>query len=138
VKILQPPGWMRPKGYSNGVAARGLMVFVAGQIGWNERCEFDALDFLGQARQALRNVATVLEQTGAAPSDVVRLTWYVVDKRAFLADSEALGAIYREVFGDHYPAMTAVQVSALIEDRALIEVEATAVVCDPKEPKAKS
>jgi len=128
--IVQPPGWKAPKGYANGIAARGRMVFVGGQIGWNADERFETTDFVGQARQALANVVAVLAAAGARPEHVVRMTWYVVDKREYLACARALGAAYREVIGRHYPAMSAVEVSALIEDAARVEIEATAVVPD--------
>ena len=127
---VQPPGWKTPKGYANGIAARGRMVFVGGQIGWNADERFETGDFVGQARQALANVVAVLAAAGARPEHVVRMTWYVVDKREYLASARALGAAYREVMGRHYPAMSAVEVSALMEDAARVEIEATAVVPD--------
>jgi enamine deaminase RidA (YjgF/YER057c/UK114 family) len=127
---LQPPGWAEPKGYANGIAARGTMVFVGGQIGWNARQRFEAADFVGQARVALANVVAVLAAAGARPEHLVRLTWYVVDKREYLAGLKALGVAYREVIGRHYPAMTAVEVAGLIEDAARVEIEATAVIPD--------
>jgi enamine deaminase RidA (YjgF/YER057c/UK114 family) len=126
--ILQPQGWRRPRGYSNGVAARGRMVFLSGMIGWNAQERFESDDFAFQAHQALQNVVEVLREAGARPEHIVRMTWYVVDKREYLAASEELGAAYRELIGKHYPAMTAVEVSALIEDRARVEIEVTAVV----------
>jgi enamine deaminase RidA (YjgF/YER057c/UK114 family) len=126
--ILQPPGWPRPRGYSNGVAASGRQVFVSGMVGWNAEGRFASDDFAMQARQALLNAVAVLREAGARPEHIVRMTWYVVDKREYLAASEALGAAYREIIGRHYPAMTAVQVSALIEDRARVEIEVTAVM----------
>jgi enamine deaminase RidA (YjgF/YER057c/UK114 family) len=126
--ILQPPGWPRPRGYSNGVAASGRQVFVSGMIGWNADGRFESDDFAMQARQALLNVVAVLREAGAGPEHIVRMTWYVVDKREYLAASSELGAAYREVIGKHYPAMTAVEVRALIEDRARVEIEVTAVV----------
>ena len=128
MEILQPPGWPRPRGYANGVAALGRLVFVSGMIGWNDNGEFESDDFAEQARQALLNVVAVLREAGARPEHIVRMTWYVVDKREYLAASAALGASYREIIGTHYPAMTAVEVRALIEDRARVEIEATAVV----------
>ncbi|MFO1397193.1 MAG: RidA family protein [Burkholderiales bacterium] len=129
-RVLQPEGWTRPRGYANGVAARGVTIFVGGQIGWNARQEFETDDFVAQARQALANVIDVLREAGAGPEHVVRMTWYVVDKREYLAQPAALGAAYREVMGRHFPAMTAVQVTALMEDRARVEIEVTAVVPD--------
>ena len=128
MRVLQPPTWPRPKGYANGVAARGLQVFVSGQVGWNDQGAFDALDFVGQTRQALRNVVAVLAEAGARPEHVVRMTWYVVDKQEYLAAGRELGGVYREFFGRHYPAMTAVAVAGLIEDRARVELEVTAVL----------
>ena len=128
MEILQPPGWRRPRGYANGIAARGRFVFVSGMIGWNDAGRFESDDFAAQARQALSNAVAVLREAGARPEHIVRMTWYVVDKREYLAAAGALGAAYREIIGAHYPAMTAVAVSALIEDRARVEIEVTAVV----------
>jgi enamine deaminase RidA (YjgF/YER057c/UK114 family) len=130
MEVLQPPGWPRPRGYANGIAARGRFVFVSGMIGWNADGRFDSDDFTAQARQALRNIVAVLREADARPEHIVRMTWYVVDKRDYLAAGSALGAAYREIIGAHYPAMTAVEVRALIEDRARVEIEATAVVPD--------
>ena len=128
-EFLHPPGWVAPKGYANGVCARGRQVFLAGQIGWNERCEFDSDDFIAQVRQALLNVRAVLAEAGAAPEHIVRMTWYLVDKREYLARGREVGQAYREVLGRDYGiAMSAVQVSALMEDRAKVEIEVTAVV----------
>ena len=128
--ILQPPDWAPPKGYANGIAARGTTIFVGGQIGWNGQQQFESDDFVTQARQALRNVLAVLAVAGAGPQHITRMTWYVTDKREYVASYRALGAAYREVVGRHFPAMTAVQVAALIEDRAKVEIEATAMVPD--------
>ena len=130
MKTLQPPGWAPPKGYANGVAARGTVVFVGGQIGWNALQQFESDDFVAQARSALQNIVAVLAEAGARPEHVVRMTWYVVDRREYLAHARAIGSVYREVMGRHYPAMTAVEVSALIEERARVEIEATAVIPD--------
>lgn len=130
MRTLQPPGWKTPKGYANGIAARGTLVFVGGQVGWNAAQQFDSDDFVAQAKRALENVVAVLAEAGARPEHVVRMTWYVVDKRAYLASLRALGAAYRGVMGRHYPVMTAVEVVALIEDRARVEIEATAVIPD--------
>ena len=130
MKILQPPGWTAPKGYANGVAARGTTIHVGGQVGWNAEQRFDSDDFVAQARAALANVVAILAEGGARPEHIVRMTWYVVDKREYVASYPALGGVYREVIGRHYPAMTAVEVSALIEDRARVEIEVTAVVPD--------
>ena len=130
MRTLQPRNWAPPKGYANGIAARGTTIFVGGQIGWNGQQQFESDDFVTQARQALRNVLAVLAEAGAGPQHITRMTWYVVDKREYVASYRALGAAYREVVGRHFPAMTAVQVAALIEDRAKVEIEATAVVPD--------
>ena len=126
--ILQPPGWPRPKGYSCGVSATGTSVFVSGQIGWDEHGRFPAADMAGQVRTALQNVVTILAEAGARPEHVVRMTWFVTDKRAYLAAQAEIGAAYREVMGRHYPAMSVVEVNALVEDDASVEIEATAVV----------
>jgi enamine deaminase RidA (YjgF/YER057c/UK114 family) len=126
--ILQPEGWARPRGYSNGVAASGKTVCVSGMIGWDAQCQFHTDDFAGQTRQALENVVAVLSEAGAKPEHIVRMTWYVVDKKEYIAAAKEIGAAYRELIGRHYPAMTAVQVSALIEDRARVEIEVTAIV----------
>jgi enamine deaminase RidA (YjgF/YER057c/UK114 family) len=128
--MLQPHGWPRPRGYSNGVSARGRLVFVAGQIGWDAQGRLAGADLVSQARQALQNIVTILALDGAQPSDVVRLTWYVVDRQAYLDAARPLGEAYREIFDSHYPAMTAVEVSALMEPGAVVEIEATAVVPD--------
>jgi enamine deaminase RidA (YjgF/YER057c/UK114 family) len=127
-QILQPDGWMKPKGYANGIAAAGRHVFVAGQIGWNEQCVFEAPDFLGQFRQALRNVVAILAEAGASPEHVTTMTWFVTDKTAYLRDAKAVGQAWREIIGRNYPSMTVVQVVALIEDAAQIEIQAQAVV----------
>jgi len=130
MRILQPADWTPPKGYANGIAARGTTVFVGGQVGWNGQQQFLTDDFVGQARQALANIVAILREAGAGPEHVTRMTWYVVDKREYLACQRALGVAYREVVGRHFPAMSAVVVQALIEDRARVEIEATAVVPD--------
>jgi enamine deaminase RidA (YjgF/YER057c/UK114 family) len=129
IDILQPDGWARPRGYANGTAATGRVVFTAGQIGWNPRsCEFETDDFAAQVGQALRNVAAVLAEAGARPEHVTRLTWYVTDRDAYLSAGRALGEVYRAIFGRHYPAMAVVIVAGLVEARAKVEIEATAVV----------
>ncbi|HUG16303.1 MAG TPA: RidA family protein [Thermomicrobiales bacterium] len=128
MRILQPPGWAQPRGYSNGVAAEGTLVFVAGQIGWNAECGFESDDLVAQTRQALENVVAVLAEAGATPADIAHMTWYITDKREYAAATREIGRAYREVIGDHYPAMTLVQVAALLEDRAKVEIEVTAVV----------
>jgi enamine deaminase RidA (YjgF/YER057c/UK114 family) len=125
---VQPDGWPQPRGYSNGMIAQGRVLAIAGQIGWNERGEFTSDDFVEQSAQALRNVLAVVAAAGGSASNVIRLTWYVTNKREYLAVASKLGAIYRELFGAHYPAMTLVQVVALVEDRAKVEIEATAVL----------
>ncbi len=128
MKILQPPGWARAKGFSNGIAAKGNLVFIAGQVGWTGEGRWQARDFAGQFRQALRNVITVLKEAQGRPEHIVRLTWYVLDKKEYLGALKEVGAAYRELMGRHYPAMAVVQVSALVEDEARLEIEATAVV----------
>lgn len=127
-RILQPADWARPKGYANAVVARGRTIYLAGQIGWDAQQRFVGADLVTQARQALRNIVTILTEDGAKPEHIVRLTWYVTDRAAYLAASAELGAAYREVLGKHFPAMTAVEVSSLMEAEAVIEIEATAVV----------
>ena len=127
-KTLHPKGWKPARGYANGMAARGRMVFTGGMVGWNADCVFEADDFVGQAGQALRNIVAVLAEAGAGPEHLVRLTWYVTDKADYLASLSALGEVYKSVLGRHYPAMALVQVVALVEDRARVEIEATAVV----------
>jgi enamine deaminase RidA (YjgF/YER057c/UK114 family) len=127
-RILQPAGWSRPRGYANGVSARGRQIFVAGQIGWNERGELAGSDLATQARQALLNIVAVLATDGAKPAHLVRLTWYVTNRQAYLDAAKPLGEAYREVIGAYFPAMTAVEVSALMEPGAVVEIEATAVV----------
>jgi enamine deaminase RidA (YjgF/YER057c/UK114 family) len=129
-RILQPAGWMAPKGYSNGIEARGRVVAVGGQVGWDIQCRFHTGDFVGQARQALENIVAVLAEAGGRPEHIIRMTWYVVDKREYLAAYPRLGAVYREVIGRNFPAMTAVQVAGLMEDAARVEIEATAVIPD--------
>ena len=128
MEFLHPPHWMRPSGYSNGVAAEGRQIFVAGQIAWDAERQIVSDDFVAQVEQALRNIVHVLAEAGARPEDLVRLTWYVVDKREYLARSNEVGEAYRRVIGRHFPAMTPVQVAALVDDRAKVEIEATAVV----------
>ena len=127
-RIVQPDGWKRPRGYSNGVAARGEQIFVAGQIGWNEREELVSADFVEQTAQALRNVVAVLEAAGASAEHLVRMTWYVTDKREYASRAKEIGEAYREIIGAVYPAMTLVQVADLLEDGAKVEIEATAIV----------
>jgi enamine deaminase RidA (YjgF/YER057c/UK114 family) len=130
MEILQPPAWKRPKGYANGVVASGRLVFVAGQVGWDETETFQSSCMAEQTRQTLRNILAVLAEAGAGPEHIARMTWYVTDKREYLAKRKAIGEAYREVMGGHYPAMAMVQVAALMEDQAKVEIEATAVVPD--------
>lgn len=129
-EILHPRNWKPARGYANGVAARGKMIFTGGLIGWNAEQEFESDDFVDQAAQALRSIVEVLAEGGARPEHLVRLTWYVTDKREYLAGLKGLGQAYKEIIGRHYPAMALVQVVALVEDRAKVEIEATAVVPD--------
>ena len=128
MKVLQPPTWAAPRGYANGVAAQGTQIFVAGQIGWNAQNVFVSDDFVAQVRQALVNVRAVLAEAGATPEHIVRMTWYVTDKREYLSRGREIGAVYREVIGSYAVAMSAVQVAALMEDRAKVEIEVTAVL----------
>jgi enamine deaminase RidA (YjgF/YER057c/UK114 family) len=129
-QAVLPEGWPRPKGYANGVVAQGRMLFIAGMIGWDGQCVFHSDDFAVQARQALQNVADVLRAAGGKPDNIVRMTWYVTDKREYLAASREIGQAFRDIIGSYTIAMTAVEVQALIEDRAKIEIEATAVLPD--------
>ncbi|MBT4905294.1 MAG: RidA family protein [Rhodospirillaceae bacterium] len=129
IEILQPEGWARPRGYSNGMAASGRLVFVGGQIGWNpETGVFETDDFAPQVGQALENVRAVLAEAGGLPEHITRLTWFVTDKKAYLENPKGVGGFYRSVMGSHFPAMSVVEVSALVEDRARVEIEATAVL----------
>lgn len=130
MRILQPPGWAKPRGYSNGIAAKGTLVFVAGQVGWAPDGQWQTDDFAGQFAQALRNVVTVCAEAGAKPEHIVRLTWYITSKPEYLVALPEIGAAYREIMGRTYPTMAVVEVTALIEDRAKIEIEATAVIED--------
>ena len=127
-QVLLPEGWPRPKGYSNGVAASGRQVYIAGMIGWDAQGVFHSDDFAAQVRQALQNIVDVLREAGGRPEHIVRMTWYVTDKREYLAAGREVGAAFREIIGSYNAAMTAVEVKALIEDRAKVEVEATAVI----------
>jgi enamine deaminase RidA (YjgF/YER057c/UK114 family) len=128
MNFLQPPDWAKPRGYSNGIAARGQLVFLAGMIGWNKDQQFETDDFAAQVRQSLENIVAVLREAGAGPEHVVRLTWYVTDKREYHANLSKLGKAYRAVMGKHYPVMSVLEVTALMEDRAKVEIEATAVI----------
>ncbi|WP_043879488.1 RidA family protein [Azorhizobium caulinodans] len=127
-EILQPEGWAKPIGYANGVLARGRQIWVGGQIGWSAHQAFESDDLVDQVRQTLLNIVAVLAEGGAEPQHIVSMTWYFVDKQEYLARLKEIGAVYREVLGRHYPAMAAVQVVALMEDRAKVEIQATAVV----------
>jgi enamine deaminase RidA (YjgF/YER057c/UK114 family) len=127
-QILQPPRWARPKGFSNGIACRGSLVFIAGQIGWTGQGEWKERSFAGQFRQALQNILEVLAQAKGKPEHIVRLTWYILDKQEYLASLKEVGAAYRSLMGRHYPVMAVVQVGALVEDEARLEIEATAVL----------
>ena len=130
MQMLQPPDWATPKGYANGIAAKGTLVFVGGQIGWNAQQQFETDDFIEQAHQTLRNVADVLRAAGAGPEHMVRMTWYVIDRDEYNNRLRELGTVYREVMGKHFPAMTCIEVAGLMEDRAKIEIEVTAVLPD--------
>jgi enamine deaminase RidA (YjgF/YER057c/UK114 family) len=128
--ILQPEGWAKPIGYANGVAARGRMVFIGGQVGWTGQAEFETDDFVGQVRQTLENIVAILAEAGGKPEHITSMTWYFTSKAEYLANLKGIGEAYREVIGRHYPAMAAMQVLALVEDRAKVEIQATAVVPD--------
>ena len=130
MQVLQPAGWARPRGYANGIAASGRTVHVSGMIGWDAQGQFHTDDFAGQVRQALQNVVAVLAEAGALPEHIVRMNWYVLDKKEYVAAYPQIGVAYREIIGKHFPAMTAVQVAGLIEDRARVEIEVTAVLPD--------
>ena len=127
-RTVLPEGWRRPKGYSNAVVAQGCQIYVAGQVGWDSEERFNSDDIAEQAAQALRNVVAVLEAAGAGPEHIVRMTWYVTDKAAYIAELKEIGQAYRDIIGRNFPAMTAVEVTALVEDRAKVEIECTAVV----------
>ena len=128
MEFLEPEGWAKPKGYANGTKAKGELIFIAGQIGWNADQQFETDDFAAQVDQALRNVAAVCRAGGAEPSHITRMTWYITDKPAYLANLKQIGASWKAIMGRHFPAMAVVAVSALMEDRAKVEIEATAVI----------
>ncbi len=128
MQTLQPPGWPRPKGYANGIAAEGRLVFVAGQVGWDQDANFPSDDFVAQAGQALSNIVAVLAEADAGPEHIVRMTWYLADRREYLARAQELGQLYRDIIGKHFPVMTAIEVSGFVEAEAKVEIEATAVV----------
>ena len=129
-KTLQPAEWPRPKGYANGMAARGQTIFISGQIGWDSNGRFSSDDLTGQTAQALRNIVRVLKEAQAEPRHLVRLTWYVLSRDAYVREARDIGAAYREILGKHFPAMSVVEVRGLVEQRALVEIEATAVIPD--------
>ncbi len=130
MNTLQPPGWAPAKGYANGISARGAQIFVGGQIGWNAQQQFESDDFIDQTAQTLRNIVAVLNEAGAGPEHMVRMTWYVVERVEYNARLKALGAVYRDVMGRNFPAMSCVQVAGLMEARAKVEIEVTAVLPD--------
>ena len=130
ITTIQPPDWAEPKGYANGTLARGALLFVGGQIGWNARQQFETDDFVAQTRQVLQNIAAVLKAGGAGPEHMARMTWYIVDRVEYNTRLKEIGVVYREVMGRNFPAMTCVQVAGLVEERAKIEIEVTAVVPD--------
>jgi enamine deaminase RidA (YjgF/YER057c/UK114 family) len=130
MKILKPSHWPRPSGYSNGIAATGRSIFVSGIIGWDDQCRLVSENFVDQVRQALKNIVAILAEANARPEHIVRMTWYVVDKRQYLDAAKEIGGVYREIIGRHFPAMTAVQVVSLMEDGALVEIEVTAVISE--------
>ncbi len=130
IETLQPPEWPRPKGYANGMSARGRMIFISGQVGWDDHGQFNSDNLTEQVKQALANIVRVLKEGRAEPTHLVRMTWYVLSRQAYLHQVREIGAVYREVLGKHFPAMSVVEVSGLIEPRALVEIEATAVVPD--------
>ncbi len=129
-RVLQPEGWPQPKGYANGMEARGRVVFVGGQVGWTPDMRFEAKDLAGQIRQTLLNIVAVLAEAGAGPEHVTTMTWYLIDRRDYAARLKEIGAVWREVMGRNFPAMAVVEVSGLVEDEALVEIQATAVVPD--------
>jgi enamine deaminase RidA (YjgF/YER057c/UK114 family) len=130
LRIVKPEGWPTPKGYANAIVGRGSQVFVAGQIGWTPNEQWETDDFTGQLRQALLNTVAILDAAGARPNQIVRMTWYVVDKKEYLAARTGIGACWREIMGRHFPALTLVQVAGLVEDRARVEIETTALISD--------
>ena len=130
IQKIQPPDWAEPKVYANGILARGAMLFVGGQIGWNAQQQFESDDFVAQTRQTLLNIAAILKAGGAGPEHMVRMTWYIVDRVEYNARLKEIGGVYREVLGKNFPAMTCIQVAALVEERAKIEIEVTAMLPD--------
>lgn len=130
IQKIQPPDWAEPKGYANGILARGAVLFVGGQIGWNAQQQFETDDFVAQTRQTLLNIAAILKAGGAGPEHMVRMTWYIVDRVEYNNRLREIGGVYREVLGKNFPAMTCIQVAALVEERAKIEIEVTAMLPD--------
>ncbi len=130
MKHLQPPGWLPAKGYANGISARGTQIFVGGQIGWNAQQQFETDDFIAQTAQALKNIVAVLNQADAGPQHIARMTWYILDRAEYVSRLKELGTVYREIMGRNFPAMSCVQVAALVEERAKVEIEVTAVLPD--------
>jgi enamine deaminase RidA (YjgF/YER057c/UK114 family) len=128
MQILQPPGWRRPSGYSNGIAAEGRLLFIAGLVGWDKNREFQSDDFIDQTAQTLKNIVTVLAEADATPEHITRMTWYIIDKQEYIARQREMGEVYRKVIGRNFPATAMLEVSALMEDRAKVEIETTAVV----------
>jgi enamine deaminase RidA (YjgF/YER057c/UK114 family) len=128
VEIIQPDGWAAPKGYSNGISAQGRHVFIAGQVGWNKQCRFETDDFVGQVEQSLKNIVEILRAAGGKPEHLVRINWYITDKAEYAANLRNIGQVYRRVIGRHFPAMTLLVVAGLLEARAKVEIEATAVI----------
>ncbi len=130
MQVLQPPGWARPKGYSNGIVAKGRLVFVAGQVGWNAQEKFETSDLAGQARQAMKNIVAILAEAGAGPEHICRMDWFLADAKEYNASLKEIGAAYRDVIGKHFPVMTALQVGGFVETGAKLEIEVTAVLPD--------
>jgi len=129
-KVIQPEGWAAPKGYANGIEARGRQIYVGGQIGWNADCKFESLDLVDQIKLALQNCVDVVRAAGGGPEHIVRMTWYLEDKKEYVARLKEIGAVYRDVIGRNYPAMSAIQIADLVEDEAKVEIEVTAVIPD--------
>lgn len=129
-KVIQPEGWLAPKGYANGIEARGRQIYVGGQIGWNAQCQFETDDLVLQIKQALQNCVDVVRAAGGGPEHIVRMTWYLEDKKEYVARLKEIGAVYREVIGRNFPAMSAIQIADLVEDEAKVEIEVTAVIPD--------
>ena len=129
-KVIQPEGWLAPKGYANGIEARGRQIYVGGQIGWNANCQFETDDLVLQIKQALQNCVDVVRAAGGGPEHIVRMTWYLEDKKEYVARLKEIGAVYRETMGRNYPAMSAIQIADLVEDEAKVEIEVTAVIAD--------